>query len=41
MQKTYNAMRCHNIILKLYQVLEYKDIKNNKIIDEVVNKTYK
>jgi hypothetical protein len=32
--------RC-DVILKFYQILRYKDIKDNEIANEIVNKTYK
>ncbi len=34
-------MRYYNVILKFYQILKYKDIKDNKIANEVANKMYK
>ncbi len=34
-------MRRCDVILKLYLILKYKNIKDNKIVNEVANKTYK
>jgi hypothetical protein len=40
-QDAYKIIRRCKTILKLYQISKYKNIRNNKIANKIINKIYK